>query len=144
MEATNFAVYSDAVDPITTATSSRRSRNANGWNKAAVDVALAATDLASGLMDTPVGWVDQVQYSLAGAQTAALQVVPGSATSFGVALQGITSVSYYATDAAGNEETANTVDVKIDGVAPRHLRNAGRWGLALSRSPRARTSRSRS
>ena len=44
--------------------------------------------------------------------------MPGHSASFGVAPQGVTTVSYFATDAAGNEEAARTLDVKIDGAAP--------------------------
>ncbi len=117
LEATNFAVYSDAVDPVTTATVNPPP-NANGWNQAAVSVSLEATDLASGLNDTTAGWVDLLRYSLAGAQTGAETVVPGHSASFGVAPAGVTRVSYFATDAAGNEETARTLDVKIDGAPP--------------------------
>jgi Phosphodiester glycosidase len=117
LEASNFAVYSDAVDPVTTATVNPPP-NAYGWNQAAVSVSLEATDLASGLNDTPAGWVDLLQYSLAGAQTGAETVVPGHSASFGVAPPGVTTVSYFATDAAGNEETARTLDVKIDGAPP--------------------------
>jgi hypothetical protein len=116
LEATNLAVYSDAIDPVTTATVSP-SPNANGWNQAAVTVGLEATDLASGLNDTPPGWVEVLRYSLAGAQTGAETVVPGHSASFGVAA-GVTRVSFFATDAAGNEETARTLDVKIDGAPP--------------------------
>jgi hypothetical protein len=117
LEATNFAVYSDGIDPITTATVNP-APNANGWNQAAVSVSLEATDLASGLNDTPAGWVDQLQYSLTGAQPGAETVMPGHSASFGVAAAGVTRVSYFATDAAGNEETARTLEVKIDGAPP--------------------------
>jgi hypothetical protein len=117
LEASNFAVYSDAFDPFTTATVAPPP-NANGWNQAAVNVSLEATDLASGLADTPAGWVDQLQYSLEGAQPGADTVVPGRSVSFGVAPEGVTTVRYFATDAAGNEEPARTLDVKIDGTAP--------------------------
>jgi hypothetical protein len=44
--------------------------------------------------------------------------VPGHSASFGVTPEGVTTVSYFATDAAGNEETARTLDVKIDGAPP--------------------------
>jgi hypothetical protein len=117
LEASNFAVYSDAVDPVTTA-ARNPPPNANGWNQAAVSVTLEATDLASGLNDTPAGWVDLLRYTLAGAQTRAETVVPGHSASFGVASAGVTTVSYFATDAAGNEETVRTLDVKIDGAPP--------------------------
>jgi len=117
LEASNFAVYSDAVEPVTTAAVTPPP-NANGWNQAAVNVSLEATDQASGLNDTPAGWVDQLQYSLAGAQTGTETVVPGHFASFGVAAQGVTTVTYSATDAAGNEEGSRTLEVKIDATAP--------------------------
>jgi len=117
MEASNFAVYSDAVDPVTTATSDAPP-NANGWNQGGVSVSLEATDLASGLNDTPTGWVDTLRYSLTGAQTGAETVVPGHSATFGISAEGVTTVRYFATDAAGNEESARTLDVKIDGTAP--------------------------
>jgi hypothetical protein len=117
LEASNFAVYSDAVDPDTTATVTPLP-NANGWNRTPVNVGLEATDLASGLNDTPTGWVDQLQYSLSGAQTGPETVVPGRSAAFGVGAEGVTTVRYFATDAAGNEETSRTLDVKIDGTVP--------------------------
>jgi hypothetical protein len=117
LEATNLAVYSDAVDPVTTATVTP-SPNANGWNQAAVTVSLEATDLASGLNDTPAGWVDLLRYMLGGAERSAEMVVPGPSASFGVAREGVTTVTYLATDAAGNKETPRTLDVKIDGAPP--------------------------
>jgi len=117
LEATNLAVYSDAIDPVTTARVTP-APNANGWNRETVSVSLDATDLASGLLDTPTGWVDLIRYSLAGAQTGAETSVAGHAASFGVSAQGVTRVSYFATDAAGNEETAGTLDVKIDSTPP--------------------------
>jgi hypothetical protein len=117
LEATNLAVYSDAIDPDTRPTVTAPP-NASGWNRAAVNVRLEATDLASGLNAPRPGRVDQLQYSLAGAQTGAETVVPGHSASFGVAAEGVTTVRYFATDAAGNEEPARTLDVKIDGTAP--------------------------
>jgi hypothetical protein len=116
-EGSNFAVYSDGVAPTTTAVVSPGA-NVNGWNSTGVSVALDATDLASGILDTPTGWVDRLEYSLAGAQTGTPQVVPGHAASFGVSAPGVTDVTYFATDAAGNVEAARTLAVKIDGSAP--------------------------
>ncbi len=116
-EASNFAVYSDGVPPVTTAAVAP-APNANGWNQTGVSVSLNATDLASGILDIPVGWVDQLEYSLAGVQTGGSQVVPGHSTSFGVSTPGITTVTYFATDAAGNEETPRTLAVQLDGTPP--------------------------
>jgi Phosphodiester glycosidase len=113
-EGSNLAVYSDGVLPVTTAVVSPAA-NANGWNKTNVTVTLNATDLASGITDTPPGWVDQVQYSLA---AGAPKIVPGNTTSFGITTEGVTNVTYFATDAAGNEEVAKTLAVRLDGSAP--------------------------
>jgi len=44
--------------------------------------------------------------------------VPGHSASFAIASTGVTTVNYSATDAAGNEETARLLDVKIDGAPP--------------------------
>jgi hypothetical protein len=116
-EASNLAVYSDGVAPTTSAVVSPAA-NANGWNRTDVTVSLDATDLASGISDTPSGWVDQLQYSLAGAQTSDPQIVLGHTASFGIPTPGVTTVTYFATDAAGNEEAANTLTVRLDGSAP--------------------------
>jgi hypothetical protein len=116
-EGSNFAVYSDGVRPVTTADVSP-APNANGWHNTAVTVSLEATDLASGILDSPTGWVDQIQYSLAGGQPGDLQVVPGHSASFAISAPGVTTVRYYATDAAGNDEEANTLTVRLDDAAP--------------------------
>jgi hypothetical protein len=116
-EASNFAVYSDAELPVTTATVSPPP-NANGWNTSAVTVTLNATDLASGFTGTFPGWVDQIEYGLTGAQAGQPQVVAGSAASFAVATEGVTTATYFATDAAGNEEAPHALAVRIDGGAP--------------------------
>ena len=116
-EASNFAVYSDAVPPVTTAAGSP-GPNASGWNNTSVSVSLDATDFRSGNAANLPGWVDQLQYSLAGAQTADLQVVPGPAASVGVDAEGITALTYFATDAAGNDEAARELDVRIDRTRP--------------------------
>jgi hypothetical protein len=116
-EGSNFAVYSDAVAPVTTAVLSPAA-NANGWNNTNVNVSLNATDLASGFLDTPIGWVDQLQYSLAGAQPGDLQFVPGPSASFWISTSGVTSVSYFATDAAGNDESTKTLTVRLDSAPP--------------------------
>jgi len=116
-EASNLAVYSDGAAPSTTVVASPGA-NANGWNNTSVTVSLDATDLASGILDTPIGWVDQLQYSLAGAQTSDPQIVLGHTASFGISTPGVTTVTYFATDAAGNEEAAQTLTVRLDGSAP--------------------------
>lgn len=112
-EASSLAVYSDGVAPTTQATLSLPA-NANGWHTGDVTVTLQATDLASGIADNPPGWVDQVQYAVTGAPV----VVPGATASVIVTAEGVSQVTYFATDAAGNVEAAQHLDVRIDRVAP--------------------------
>ncbi|HEX2454833.1 MAG TPA: phosphodiester glycosidase family protein [Vicinamibacterales bacterium] len=116
-EASSFAVYSDGIPPVTQATVSP-APNAHGWNNSNVTVNLDATDLASGILDTPTGWVDTLQYSLSGAQTTPPQSVAGHSASVGVSTSGVSNLRYFATDAAGNDEAANTLAVRIDTAAP--------------------------
>ena len=116
-EGGNFAVYSDGVLPVTGAVASPPA-NANGWNTTNVTVSLTATDDRSGMAGKLPGWVDQIQYSLAGAQTSDTQVVAGRTASVGVTTAGITTLTYFATDAAGNDEVAKTLTVRLDGSAP--------------------------
>jgi hypothetical protein len=116
-EASSLAVYSDGIAPVTTASVSP-APNANGWNNTGVTVALAATDLASGFAENPPGWVDELRYALAGAQTGDQQTVAGATTSFGVSAIGTTTVAYFATDAAGNDEAEKSLAVRIDSTSP--------------------------
>jgi hypothetical protein len=116
-EASSFAIYSDAELPVTTATVTP-APNASGWNKEPVTVALSATDLATGLTGTFPGWVDKVQYFTSGAQPGDPQTIAGNSTSFGVSAEGVTQVTYFATDAADNAEKAKTLDVKLDFTGP--------------------------
>lgn len=85
--------------------------NANGWNNGEVKVNLTA-------QDSPGGIVKQIEYSLAGAQTIASQVVPGSSATINVINEGVTTVSYFATDVAGNVESPQSVTVRIDKTRP--------------------------
>src|SRR5437773_1201562 len=117
VEASNLAVYSDGVPPATTAARSPVP-NANGWNNTSVNVSLDATDFRSGNAGNLPGWVDQLQYSLAGAQASDVQVVAGHAASVDVTTPGITTLTYFATDAAGNDEAAKELTVRLDGTQP--------------------------
>lgn len=111
-QASNLAVYSDGIAPVTTAVVSPPP-SATGGNETPVTVTLTATDLRNGLSGSLPGWVDRVQYSLAGAQTGGLQVIPGETASVQVTAPGITTITYFATDAAGNEEVARTIVVRL-------------------------------
>ena len=117
-EASNLAVYSDGIDPISTATASP-GPNVNGWNNgASVTLTLDATDLRSGNTGPLPGWVDQIQYSKDGAETSPETVVPGHPAAVSVAAEGVTTVTYSATDAAGNREGDREHTVRIDRTQP--------------------------
>jgi hypothetical protein len=117
-EASNLAVYSDGIDPVSTAEASP-APNANGWNnEASVTVSLDATDERSGNTGNLPGWVDQLQYALDGAQSTPETVFPGHPTSVIVSAEGATTVTYSATDAAGNREDDHHHTVRIDRTRP--------------------------
>jgi len=115
--ASNLAVYSDGIDPVTAAVASP-APNANGWNNTAVSVVLEAGDARSGNAGALPGWVDQIQYALAGAQNAAAQAVSGPTASVNVTALGVTQLTYFATDAAGNEERPHALTLRLDADAP--------------------------
>jgi hypothetical protein len=117
-EASNLAVYSDGIDPVTTATAAPGA-NAYGWNNGtSVAVALEATDDRNGNTGNLPGWVDQIQYATYGAQASPEAVVSGHSASVVVTAEGITTVTYSATDAAGNREGAREATVRIDRTPP--------------------------
>ena len=74
-----------------------------GWSKEDVAVQLSAKDTLSGIAKT--------FYSINGSAYA-------EGSSITVNNEGITKISYYSVDQAGNKEAAQTVDVKIDKTAP--------------------------
>jgi parallel beta-helix repeat protein len=83
----------------------------SGWNSSAVTVNLSATDNANG------SGVQNIQYSLAGAQTGPA-VLAGNPASVAVTAEGITTVNYAAVDAAVNSESTKSITVKIDETGP--------------------------
>ncbi|WP_052476016.1 OmpL47-type beta-barrel domain-containing protein [Cohnella kolymensis] len=96
-EAQTIEVKIDAVAPVTI------SNALQGWTQEDVTVSLSATDAHSGVVKT-------------------LYSVNGSAylegTSFTIDAEGISQVTFYSVDAAGNSEQAQTIEVKIDRTAP--------------------------
>jgi hypothetical protein len=100
------------TSPPTTSIAVSPAPNAASWNNANVTVNLLATD-PDGVAD-----VATVHYSAAGAQTIAPTVVAGSAASFVVNTEGVTTVTYFAADQAGNTEAALTKVIRIDKTLP--------------------------
>lgn len=101
---------SDTIPPTTTATASP-GPNAAGWNNTDVTVTLTATDNPDG------SGVQTITYTLAGAQTGS-GLAAGSSTSFTISAEGATTVTYHATDNAGNVEADKTLVIKIDKTPP--------------------------
>jgi Tol biopolymer transport system component len=101
----------DTAKPTTTATSSPQP-NDNGWNDGEVKVTLSATDNDGG------SGVDKITYSASGAQTIAQTDASGGSVEVTLDQEGTTTLTYYATDKAGNVEVQKTLEVKIDKTAP--------------------------
>jgi hypothetical protein len=100
-----YTVISDTIAPITTA-SATPAANGAGWNNSNVTVTLTAMDNAGG------SGVASITYTLGGGSVA------GSSTSFTISAEGTTTVTYHATDIAGNSEADKTLVIKIDKTAP--------------------------
>lgn len=101
----------DVVAPVTSAVQSPLP-NPAGWHRSNMTVALTATDEQGG------SGVKQITYSATGASVVASTNVSGSQASVPVTSEGITTISFFATDNAGNIETVKTVTVKLDKTVP--------------------------
>jgi hypothetical protein len=97
--------------PVTTAFVSPQP-NAAGWNSSDVKVALNAT-AASGLT------VKNITYSASGAKNIPVMVDKDGATSFDIKDEGITTITYFATDNAGNSESPKSLTVRLDKGDPK-------------------------
>lgn len=99
----DFSVQADNLAPVTTASLSE-SPNANGWFNKDVSVTLTAVDNAAGAVAT--------QYSINGGANTAYT---GHVT---IQTEGINTIKYFSTDAAGNVEEAKSLAIKLDKSAP--------------------------
>jgi uncharacterized repeat protein (TIGR01451 family)/uncharacterized delta-60 repeat protein len=105
-------VRTDELAPVSTA-SSPSAPNTSGWYNQDVSVSLSAADENGGT------GVKQITFSASGAQTIpSTTVTADSAQVPSITSEGTTVISYYATDNAGNNETAQTVTIKLDKTAP--------------------------
>ena len=102
---------SDSIPPVTTATPSP-SPNVSGWNNTNVAVLLNSTD--NGLNGTGV---KQIAITLSGAQSGST-VVPGGVALVAITAEGGTTVTYFGTDNAGNQEAPKTLTIRIDKTPP--------------------------
>ncbi len=96
----------DFAPPTTTATASPQPVSGK-WNTSDVTVTLRASEIAG------ASGVARITYRLTGAQAVPETIVNGDATSLVITAEGETSITYYATDNAGNTEAAKTLTVKI-------------------------------
>lgn len=97
----------DTTPPSTSALAAPGA-NADGWNAGPVSVTLSANDNTGGSGVASISW------SMAGAQS-------GSGTfasPIAITAEGSTTVTYFATDRAGNAEAPKTLTVRIDTIAP--------------------------
>jgi len=100
----------DTIAPTTTGAPSP-APNSYGWNNTEVVVRLSAVDNLGG------SGVKGITYSLSGAQSGSA-VVGAVSTSVSISTEGTTTLSYFATDNAGNRESAKTLVVRIDKTPP--------------------------
>ncbi|KAI7248827.1 hypothetical protein KC345_g11813, partial [Hortaea werneckii] len=82
--------------------------NEKGWNSANVTVSLTASDANSG--------VKEIHYTLGASGEE--KVVSGITASFAVQTEGITPLSFWAVDQAGNSTPVQKTEVKIDKTIP--------------------------
>ncbi|MBB6730915.1 discoidin domain-containing protein [Cohnella zeiphila] len=101
----------DSTPPVTSATRSAEPNDA-GWNRTGVTVSLQASDEDGG------SGVAKLVYDAAGAQSIGERTVDGAAAEVTISAEGETELSFHAVDAAGNEEPAQTLQVRIDSSAP--------------------------
>nr|BAL58748.1 hypothetical protein HGMM_OP2C296 [Candidatus Acetothermum autotrophicum] len=86
--------------------------NANGWSNSTVTVTLRAEDDSGG------SGVKELCWQLSGATQHAFSCQPGSTATFALSAEGTTTVEYQARDNAGNEESKQRLEVRIDKTAP--------------------------
>lgn len=114
----------DSQPPVTTATANP-GPNLNGWNNTDVTVTLTATDNGgSGVVN--------IRYSATGAQPVVPTTVPGNMGTIVVRTEGITVITFYATDAFGNQEAPQSITVRIDKTKPRVTGPPVQGGCILS------------
>lgn len=108
----------DDVAPTTNKTVTPAA-NLAAWNKGNVTIHLDATD-AGGVLD-PASGVKSITFSATGEQPISPTTIPGSTTDVLInttGATGMTTVSYFATDFAGNVEATQTVAIKLDKILP--------------------------
>jgi probable HAF family extracellular repeat protein len=101
----------DTTKPTSTAASAPQANSA-GWNNTDVTVTLSATD------DNGGSGVDKITYSASGSQTIVQTDASDSSVEVKLDQEGTTTLTYFATDKAGNVEDQKTLTVNIDKTPP--------------------------
>ncbi len=101
----------DNTPPVTTAATDP-APNMYGWNTTDVAIEMTADDGPDG------SGVRQLQWELSGGQSSSLQTVPGSMSQTVVSASGLSTLTYAATDYAGNVEAWKSLPVRIDRTPP--------------------------
>ncbi len=105
-----FPCRGDSSPPVTTATLSPEP-NPGGWNNGTVVVRLNASDESGG------SGVDRIEHEMTGAQSGH-GIISGGSGQAVIGTEGATALTFFAVDAAGNRETAQTLNVRIDRSSP--------------------------
>jgi len=71
-----------------------------------------------GAADTGVTGVEKITYAATGAQNLPGTDAPGALTTIGISANGVTTLSYFATDNGNNVESPHTLTIKLDKEAP--------------------------
>lgn len=100
----------DAIPPSSAAASSPGA-NLHGWHQTPVTLTLAGVDNDGG------SGVKELHVTRTGA-TNGSDVVPGDTGSVTISEEGITTVTYFAVDHAGNQEPPNVLVVRLDRTPP--------------------------
>lgn len=119
----------DAAPPTVEASSSPLPNGA-GLNDSDVTVSITASDEAGG------SGVWRVSYSASGAQQVSDQNVPGGLAELVISADGETTVTYWATDRAGNRSENRTLTVNLDKTPPGTSIASGPSGSTRSTSAR--------
>ena len=102
-------VSPDATAPASSAAMAP-APNAAGWHRGDVSIAFNATDEANG------SGVDGIRYTLTGAETRSGSLGPGATLT--IRTEGVTTLTWFAVDRAGNAEAARTLRIAIDRTPP--------------------------
>ncbi|MFD9413058.1 OmpL47-type beta-barrel domain-containing protein [Streptomyces sp. NPDC059989] len=107
-----FTYDADTSAPATFATISP-TPNSAGWNTT------SPTLVNIGALDGSCGsGVQKITYSASGAQPIGSTDVPGASAAVAITTNGVTTVTYTATDAAGNTSAPQTITVRLDTAGP--------------------------